>query len=172
MRALDAGAGALRVEPLGERADLFGAVGMLRWNQWSYGQKDVSRFVQVTAEEAGNRSSLPLSLVAIDESEQAIGVVGLGDVDDEVSDAERRGRTPWILGMVVASDRRQQGVGRRLFEGLHQAAATLSHDRTWVATGVQAVNFYKSCGSSAVETLELRSTGISTTILVKDTRSQ
>lgn len=38
-----------------------------------------------------------------------------------------------------------------------------------VATGKDAVNFYAGCGWSAVEHLDLKSTGIPTTILVKDT---
>lgn len=50
-----------------------------------------------------------MTLVAIDSAGDALGVVGLCDVDDEVSDAERAGRTPWILGMVVAKDACMRG---------------------------------------------------------------
>lgn len=162
----------LRVEPLALHPELFEQLGLLRWKEWSYGEKDVSSFVRVTAREAGDGTGLPLSLVAIDATGNAVGVVGLGEIDDEVSVTERAGRTPWILGMVVDADRRMTGIGRRLLEGLQQAAASLGHPQTWVATGKEAVDFYQRCGWSPVEHLVLASTGIPTTILVKPTAAQ
>lgn len=160
----------VRVEPLWEHPELFEQVGLLRWKEWSYGQKDVDHFVEVTAEEAGDGHRLPLSLVAIDTTGSAVGVTGLAATDGEVSEAERADRTPWFLGMVVRSEDRMFGVGRRLLEGLQEVAASLGHQHTWVATGKEAVGFYKSCGWAPVEQLELESTGIPTTILPRPTR--
>ena len=142
---------------------------MLRWKEWAYGEKDPARFIDVTAEEAGDGVNLPMTLVAIDAAQDAVGVVGLGPIDDDVSNAERAGRTPWILGMVVAKDARRLGVGRHLLDDLQQAAATLGHCQTWVATGKEAVVFYQQCGWKPVEHLCLESTGIPTTILVRST---
>ncbi len=87
----------------------------------------------------------------------------------EVSDAERAGRTPWILGMVVAREARMLGIGRRLLEGVQDAAGTLGHRQSWVATSEEAAGFYQKCGWEPVEQLRLESTGIPTTILVKPT---
>ena len=110
-----------------------------------------------------------MTLVAIGVAGGAVGAVGLGPVDDELSVAERAGRTPWILGMVVAAERRKLGVGRQLLENLQDLAASLGHPRTWVATGDEAVGLYLGCGWAAVEHLRLESTGIPTTILTKPT---
>jgi GNAT superfamily N-acetyltransferase len=112
---------------------------------------------------------LPMTLVAVDSANKAVGAAGLGPIDDEVSTMERAGRSPWIQGMVVAKEARMLGVGRRLLEGLQDAAAGLGHPQTWVATGKEAVRFYQKCGWAPVEHLRLESTGVLTTILVKQT---
>ncbi len=161
--------GELQVDQLAAHPELFEQVGILRWNEWAYGEKDPTRFVDVSREEAGDGLALPMTLVAIDSDRSAVGVVGLGEIDDEVSMAERAGRTPWILGMVVAREARELGVGRLLLAGLQDVAAELGHSHTWVATGKEAVGFYQRCGWEPVQHLRLESTGISTTILCKST---
>src|SRR6266540_5931190 len=148
----------LHVDQLAAHPELFEQVGILRWREWAYGEKDPARFIDVTAEEAGDGVNLPMTLVAIDAAQDAVGVVGLGPIDGEVSKAERAERTPWILGMVVAKDARRLGVGRRLLDELQQAAAALGHRQTWVATGNEAVGFYQRCGWKSVEHLRLEST--------------
>lgn len=159
----------LRIESLADHPELLAQAGLLRWKEWAYGSDDPSPFIDVTARETGRQGALPMTLVAIDAAGNAAGVVGLGPVDDELSAAERRGRTPWILGMVVPAERRKLGVGRQLLENLQRIAASLGHPRTWVATGDEAVGFYQRCGWEAVEHLRLESTGIPTTILTKPT---
>jgi len=159
----------LQVDQLAAHPGLLEQVGILRWDEWAYGEKDATRFVDISREEAGDGVTLPMTLVAIDNDTTAVGVVGLGAIDDEVSAVERAGRTPWILGMVVAKDARNLGVGRLLLLGLQEAAAALGHSHTWVATGNDAVGFYKRCGWEPIERLRLESTGIPTTILCKPT---
>src|SRR5215475_2589266 len=112
-----------------------------------------------------------MTLVAINVAGGAVGAVGLDRVDDELSVAERAGRAPWIVGMVVAAESRKRGVGRQLLESLQDVAASLGHPRTWVATGDEAVGFYQRCGWAAVEHLRLESTGIPTTILMRPTKT-
>ncbi|HEY9291708.1 MAG TPA: GNAT family N-acetyltransferase [Microlunatus sp.] len=158
-----------RVEQLAAHPELLEQVGILRWKEWAYGEKDPARFVDVSREEAGDGVGLPLSLVAIAAAQNAIGVVGLGPIDDEVSSAERAGRAPWILGMVVAKEARMLGVGRLLLAALQEVAAALGHSHTWVATGKEANGFYQRCGWVPVEHLRLQSTGIPTTNLCKPT---
>jgi GNAT superfamily N-acetyltransferase len=158
----------LRIGLLADHPDLVEPVGLLRWAEWSYGSPDAGPFVAATAAEAGV-DQLPITLVAINAAGDAVGAVGLGPIDDELDDAERDGRSPWILGMVVRSEDRRRRVGRRLLESLQQLAGGLGHDRTWVATGDDAVDFYRRCGWRPVDRLRLASTGITTTILQKRT---
>jgi GNAT superfamily N-acetyltransferase len=73
--------------------------------------------------------------------------------------------------MVVRAESRRGGVGRQLLESLQDAAASLGHPRTWVATGDEAVEFYQRCGWAAVEHLRLESTGIPTTILMRPVKA-
>jgi GNAT superfamily N-acetyltransferase len=161
----------LRVESLADHPELLEQAGLLRWKEWAYGANDPAPFIEVTARETGRWGQLPMTLVAIDAAGEAAGVVGLGPIDDELSAAERDGRTPWILGMVVRSGGRKRGVGRQLLDSLQHVAASLGHPRTWVATGDEAVGFYQRCGWEAVEQLRLESTGIPTTILMRPTGS-
>ena len=161
----------VRVEQLAANARLVEPVGLLRWREWAYGENDPTRFIDVSRVEAGDGVHLPMTLVAIDSEENCVGVVGLGAIDEELSDAERSGRTPWILGMVVAKESRLLGVGRLLLLGLQNVAAGLGHSETWVATGAEAVRFYQRCGWSPVEHVQLASTGIATTILTKATHA-
>lgn len=163
--------GDIRVEPLADHAELLQQAGLLRWKEWAYGDPDPTSWIEVTAREVRPGGRLPVTLVAIDATGDAVGVVGLGPTDDEVSEAERRDRGPWILGMVVRADSRKLGIGRQLLANLQDVASSLGHPRTWVATGQQAVGFYERCGWSVVEHLRLESTGIPTTILTKATRS-
>ena len=157
----------IRVESLADHPGLFQQVGLLRWKEWAYGAQDPAPFIEITAREAGRSGQLPMTLVAIDVAGGAVGAVGLDRVDDELSAAERAGRTPWIVGMVVRAENRKQGVGRQLLESLQDVAASLGHPRTWVATGDEAVGFYQRCGWAAVEHLRLESTGTPTTILTR-----
>lgn len=159
----------IRVESLADHLEFLEQVGVLRWKEWAYGAQDATAFMEVTAREAGRRGQLPMTLVAIEVAGGAVGAVGLGPVDDELSVAERAGRRPWILGMVVAAESRKLGIGRQLLENLQDLAASLGHPRTWVATGDEAVGFYLGCGWAAVECLRLESTGIPTAILTKPT---
>lgn len=161
----------LHIESLADHPELLEQVGVLRWKEWAYGAQDPAPFIEVTAKEAGQGGQLPLTLAAIDTAGDAVGVVGLGPADDELNAAERAGRTPWILGMVVRAENRKQGVGRQLLENLQDAAASLGHPQTWVATGDEAVGFYQRCGWTAVKHLRLESTGIPTTILVRPAKT-
>jgi GNAT superfamily N-acetyltransferase len=162
----------LRVEALADHPELLEQAGLLRWKEWAYGDPDPTSFIEITAKEAGDGGQLPTTLVGIDAAGAAVGVVGLGLADNELSDVERNGRSPWILGMVVRADSRELGVGRQLLDSLQDVAALRGYPRTWVATGEHAVGFYRRCGWSPVEHLRLESTGIPTTILTRPTRAR
>jgi hypothetical protein len=91
---------AVSVHMLADRPHLVGAVAEMRWREWGNepGREELSWWVEVTAAEAGQRG-LPVTWVAVDEDGEAAGAVGLGEFDI----AERRDRSPWVLGMVVRS---------------------------------------------------------------------
>lgn len=159
----------VRIENLADHRGLVEAAGLLRWREWANGDPDPREWVEVTAREAEDGVSGPITFVAIDRVGQAVGVVGLGPVDGELSAEERAGRTPWILGLVVAREARGLGIGRLLLAHLRGVAADLGHPATWVATGEQAVGFYRRCGWSPIEQLRLTCTGLPTTILTRST---
>jgi hypothetical protein len=104
----------LHVDQLADHPELFEQLRILRRREWAYGEKDPTRFIEVTVGEADDGLRLPMTLVAIDAAHNALGAVGPGPVDDEVSEAERAGRAPWILGMVVTKEARMLGIWRRL----------------------------------------------------------
>ena len=154
---------ALSVHLLADVPQLVRTVGEIRWKEWGHAPEpeDLSSWVEITAREAG-RQQLPVTFVAVDARGEALGAVGLGEFDI----AERRDRSPWVLGMVVRSDRRGQGVGRLLLSRLERFASDRSHPDVWVATGGSAVGFYRRCGWEVIERLQLAS-GETSTVLRK-----
>jgi GNAT superfamily N-acetyltransferase len=83
--------------------------------------------------------------------------VALGAADPELNDGERGDRSPWLLGLVVRQQDRRRGIGGLLVSKLERLAADLGYRQVWVATGGEAVEFYrraggvmlKNCASSA-----------------------
>jgi GNAT superfamily N-acetyltransferase len=146
------GAASVRIALLADRPDLIPAVGHMRWAEWGHwpDSADLADWVDITAAESG-RDSVPVTFVAVDESGAAAGAVALGEFDPE----ERRDRSPWIMGMIVRPDLRGLAIGRVLLHTL-VAWATAAHGyrQFWVATGDEAVGFYRACGWTAVESFD------------------
>jgi len=155
---------------LADHLGLVEEVGVLRWREWGYDDPSPEGWVETTRREVG-RDDLPVTLVAVDEDGHALGAVALGEVDDALTDDERRGRTPWLLGMVVRECHRHRGVGRTLVRALEGLARTRGHDRVWVVTGDRAVDFYRACGWSDVEDLVTTREQLPSTVLVRELRS-
>ncbi|MGA8247150.1 MAG: GNAT family N-acetyltransferase, partial [Nocardioides sp.] len=85
-----------------------------------------------------------------------------------LDEAERRGRGPWLLGMVVRGSERRCGVGRLMVAAIEDLARSRGHGRVWVATGDHAVEFYRHCGWADEERLVPVSGDQPTTVLSKD----
>ena len=151
------------IELLADYPHLFQAVGEMRWKEWGHPPEpdQLEWWVNVTAQESG-RNSLPVTWVAVDDQNQAIGAVGLAEFDIE----ERRDRTPWIIGMIVTPHCRGMGIGRQLLATLEIFAHQNGYSQIWVGTGGQAVDFYQKCGWKLTEVIE-RPTGETVRILVK-----
>jgi GNAT superfamily N-acetyltransferase len=142
------------VELLANNLHLLPAVGQIRWREWGHPPEPESLdwWVDVTAREAG-RDDLPVTWVAIDQLGHAVGAVGLGEFDIE----ERHDRSPWVLGMIVAVERRGMGVGGKLMGALEAWAQQHGYSQVWVATGGRAVDFYRKCGWALTESFNRRS---------------
>jgi len=125
-------------------------VGLMRWREWAQppARTDPQWWIDATRREAG-RSTLPITLVAADSEGTAAGAIGIKQFDlPQLHD-----RSPWIIGMIIRSDLRGQGIGSALVEGIEAIAATHGYSQLWVATE-QAARFYQRCGYTLTETLD------------------
>jgi GNAT superfamily N-acetyltransferase len=151
------------VELLADNPHLVSAIGEIRWKEWGHPPEPdgLEWWVDVTSREAG-RGDLPVTWVAIDNLGQAVGAVGLDEFDIE----ERRDRSPWVVGMIVAVRRRGIGIGSQLLGALESWAHRRGYSRAWVATGGRAVDFYQKCGWELAEIIN-RPSGEMVSILTK-----
>jgi GNAT superfamily N-acetyltransferase len=155
---------ATEVHLLADHPDLIEPVGLMRWREWGREPEppDPAFWIDATRREAG-RDALPVTFVAVDGEGTAVGAMGLGDFDL----AERRDRTPWLLGVIVHPERRGAGVGRLLLSHVERFAAGLGHARMWVATGGPATEFYERCGWRVTEVVR-KADGEVATVLVRE----
>lgn len=131
--------------------ELIRSVGLMRWREWAEppGPTDPEWWIEATRREAG-RDGMPVTLAAQDDQGDAAGAVGLSRFDlPELHD-----RSPWIIGMIVASSHRGRGLGRALVGGIEAIARNQGHRQLWVATE-QASDFYQRCGFANTETLQV-----------------
>ena len=134
---------------LADQPRLVEEVADMRWREWGHAPEpeDPAWWLETTTREAG-RDQLPATFVAVDRAGAAIGAVGLAEYDL----AERRDRSPWVIGMIVRTDHRGAGIGRALLNRLEAWAAQRGTGGLWVATG-EAAGFYRRCGWLPAETL-------------------
>ncbi|HEY2273279.1 MAG TPA: GNAT family N-acetyltransferase [Jatrophihabitantaceae bacterium] len=138
------------VSLLADRPDAIAAVADMRWREWGHppGSEDPAWWHEITLAEAG-REQLPVTFVAMNDVGETLGAVGLDHYDLD----ERRETTPWVTGMIVRSDLRNEGVGRLLMQHLEQWAAGHAIIDVWVGTEL-AAGFYQRCGWTLLEVFE------------------
>ena len=151
---------------LADHPELVAEVGVLRWREWG-DTPTPGDWIQITAREAGSEH-LPITIVAMDLDGLALGAVALGEYDDALSEDERAGRVPWLLGMVVRRPERRCGVGRLMVAAIEDLARSRGYARVWVATGADAVEFYERCGWERQQSLVLKQGDLPTTILARE----
>jgi hypothetical protein len=102
-----AASGDLRVESLGDHPELLEQVGLLRWKEWAFGARDLTPFIEVTANEAGPSGQLPMTLVAINVAGGAVGAVRLAQADEALGRssalAGRPGSWAWLFARKAGS---------------------------------------------------------------------
>jgi len=149
------------IELLADRPDLLTPLAHIRWREWGDepGRQDLQWWIDTTINESG-RETPPVTFVAVNPVDQAVGGVGLAPFDPP----ERTDRGPWVVGTIVRADRRGEGVGTALMNHLRQWATTAGITQLWVATGRPAIDFYRACGFAITEVLD-RNNGEQTTIL-------
>ena len=152
---------AISIELLAERPDLLPSVARLRWQEWGTepGRQALQWWIDTTRSEAG-RDTLPIAFVAVSSNGEAIGAVSLAPADLP----ERSTLSPWVVGTIVQADHRGTGIGGALMNRLRQWAATADIPQLWVATGGEAIGFYRRCGWRVAEVLD-RDNGEQATIL-------
>ncbi len=138
----------LLISLFADRPEFIASVADMRWREWGHPPEpeDLSWWLETTSREAG-RSELPVTFLAVDDSGEVVGAVGLDHYDLE----ERRETSPWVTGMIVRADRRGAGAGRDLLSRLEGWACEHGIGQVWVGTGAAASGFYQRCGWSAVE---------------------
>lgn len=151
---------------LADHLELVAEVGVLRWREWG-GSPTPGPWIETTAREAGSEH-LPITLVAMDLDGLALGAVALGEYDDALDEPVRAGRAPWLLGMVVRRTERKCGVGRLMVTAVEDLARSRGHERVWVSTSPEAVEFYRHCGWEEQERLVLAPGETPTAILAKE----
>jgi GNAT superfamily N-acetyltransferase len=75
------------------------------------------------------------------------------------------------VGTIVRADRRGEGIGTALMAHLRRWAIRAGTRQLWVATGVPAIAFYRSCGWTITETVQ-RDNGQHSTILTTPTQAE
>lgn len=157
-----------RIEVLGNHPELIKPVARMVWREWGHPPEPVAFdwWLDVTRREAGTRE-LPITWVAIDDAGTLLGKVGIGEFELD----ELRDRSPWVLGMIVDPAHRHRGVGSRLLAALERWAAEHAYQEIWVATGEQAVDFYRRCGWELAKHVDKNDGGVAL-VLSRDLSTQ
>jgi GNAT superfamily N-acetyltransferase len=136
----------IRVEMLADHLDLVDTVAGWHWREWSHGHADASlddwraRIV-----ERSNRDRVPFTLIAFLDTVP----VGCVSVCDDDLDARFADHGPWLSGMLVIGEARDQGVGRALADEAVLLARVYGASELWLHTS-EASAFYERCGWSVV----------------------
>jgi GNAT superfamily N-acetyltransferase len=124
----------LRIYNLAAHPQRIAAVAELRWREWAEDGESSAAGIGLTAQEGGT-DRLAMTLIATGHDDEVWGAVDLRNADRALTDAERAGRAPWLLGLIVDPAHRRQQVGRLLVDAFEELALNQGHEQVWMATG-------------------------------------
>jgi predicted N-acetyltransferase YhbS len=136
----------MKIDYLAEHRDFIPALSKWFLREWRdfYGDK-TWEFVAETFYKRLNRSAVPLSLVAF-EDDSPLGTISL--LEESIS--SYRHLSPWLGGLYVREERRNQGIGRHLIEAGAAEAAKVGAERLYIGIR-KAEDYYIRLGWQTVE---------------------
>lgn len=136
----------MHIELLANHPDTIPTLAEWFYEEWShiYPSRTLQDFANSIAERV-NTDRIPLALVAF-EGQELIGTICLKVHDMDT----RKDLSPWLAGLFVKEERRNQGVGTRLVRAVEAKAITLGIQRLYLWTPALE-RFYATLGWSVTQ---------------------
>jgi N-acetylglutamate synthase-like GNAT family acetyltransferase len=136
----------MRIEYLADRPDALPTLARWKHKEWGHLRPgDTVEKRQVRLAGTSNRSSIPLTVVAL-EGEEVLGSASLIEHDMET----RMELTPWLAGVFVGEAFRRRGIGAELVRRIMSEAGKLKVPLLYLYT-VHSERFYAALGWTLVE---------------------
>ncbi len=135
----------LRIDYLKNHSHLIPEIAKYLYGEWSYMRPEkILWYVEDALRDRMNVKRLPLALVAL-LNEQFAGIVSLKIHDLET----RKDLSPWLAGLYVKEEYRNQGIGKKLTEAAVQKAKALHIKKLYLFTP-NAARYYERSGWKAM----------------------
>ncbi|MDP3508922.1 MAG: GNAT family N-acetyltransferase [Candidatus Melainabacteria bacterium] len=110
------------------------------WGRYNPSYSLEKRIVSFT--EHCRRDQIPLTVLALDERDKAIGMASL-----RANDGIRDDLTPWLGSVYVAPAYRSKGLGQALVEHIQSIASNLRYEKIYLLTYEESLpNWYQTFG--------------------------
>lgn len=135
------------IQSLADYPNYIATIGRWHWQEWGHADPEgtLESWIEGIAGRA-NRDVIPTTLVALD-GDELMGSVCLVESDMDI----RKALTPWVAGLLVAPDYRNQGVGTSLMEHAMAFARELGVPKLYLYTAT-AEAMYHRIGWRTIET--------------------
>ena len=137
----------MKILPLADRLDLVATIGQWHWDEWGHGDPDGSleSWTAAMAEKA-ERGRIPTTFIAVSEDEELLGSVTIVDCDMDT----RPDLWPWLAGLFVTPEARQQGIGSALVNHAMAFIKSLSISDLYLYTST-AESLYRRLGWQVID---------------------
>jgi len=135
----------MRIESIADHLDHVDTIARWHWDEWGHHDPDGS--LQSWTEglkQRTKRDTIPTTYIALD-GDELLGSVTLVEHDMSV----HLDLTPWLAGVFIKPERREQGVGTELVRYVVGKAAEMGVKKLYLYTG-SAREFYEKLGWSYV----------------------